>query len=63
MTTCPICNGTIEYKTKTVTHKYKNHTKEIEQTGNYCSSCNEFFLSPKDLKVTQKELSRLFIEN
>ncbi len=56
MTNCPICNGNIEYKAKTITYTYKDHTQEINQFGNYCTSCEESFLSHKDLKSTQKDI-------
>ena len=56
MTNCPLCNGTIENTTKTITYTYKENSKDIKQTGNYCSVCGESFLSPKDLKSTQKDI-------
>ena len=57
MTHCPICNGNIEFTTKKVTYTYKEHTRDIEQSGEYCISCGESFLSPKDLKSTQKDIA------
>lgn len=56
MKNCPICGGSVEYTTKTVTHTYKNHSRDIEQPGDYCTSCNEGFLTSKDLKVTREEI-------
>ncbi len=56
MTNCPICGGDIEYTTKKVTHTYKNHSRDIEQVGEYCTKCNEGFLSPKDLKSTKEDI-------
>ncbi len=48
--------GGIEYTTKKVTHTYKNHSRDIEQSGEYCTKCNEGFLSPKDLKSTKEDI-------
>lgn len=59
MTNCPICNGTLKHSIQPVTYKYKKNIQQINQVGNYCSSCNESFLSPKDLKTTQKEIFNL----
>ncbi|MDY0328429.1 MAG: type II toxin-antitoxin system MqsA family antitoxin [Arcobacteraceae bacterium] len=56
MINCPICNGNVEYTTKPIKYSYKNHTITINQLGNYCTQCNESFLSPKDLKATKKEI-------
>lgn len=56
MKNCPICNGSIEYTTKVISYKYKDHTKDISQSGEYCTNCEESFLSPKDLKNTQKNI-------
>lgn len=57
MTNCPICNGKIEYTSKMVTYKYKDHSEQINQSGEYCLECGESFLSPKDLKATKKEIA------
>lgn len=54
MKNCPICGGNVEHTTKTVTHTYKEYSRDIEQPGDYCTSCNEGFLSPKDLKATKE---------
>ena len=56
MKNCPICDGTIEYTSKVVSYTYKNNTKDIEQPREYCTLCNESFLSPKDLKATKEEI-------
>ncbi len=57
MTNCPICNGKIEHKSKMTTYTYKSHTIEVEQSGEYCSKCDEAFLSPKDLKSTKVQIA------
>lgn len=57
MTHCPICNGILEHTTKMVEYSYKNHTKKIEQIGDYCTVCSESFLCAKDLKHSQKSIS------
>lgn len=57
MTNCPICNGKIEYRSEMTTYTYKSHTIEVEQSGEYCSECEEAFLSPKDLKSTKLQIA------
>lgn len=57
MKSCPICDGMLKREDKTVVYSYKNHTKELIQSGDYCMECNEGFLSPKDLKVSQKAIA------
>ena len=57
MTNCPICNGKVEYKTQSITYTYKEHSIEVEQSGEYCLECKESFLSTKDLKSTKLEIS------
>jgi len=57
MKSCPICDGTLKREDKTVVYSYKDHTKEILQSGEYCTECKEGFLSPKDLKVSQKAIA------
>jgi YgiT-type zinc finger domain-containing protein len=56
MTYCPICNGNLEFTTKKVTYSYKKNTKDINQSGAYCTRCGESFLSVKDLKSTHKDI-------
>jgi HTH-type transcriptional regulator/antitoxin MqsA len=57
MTNCPICNGKIEYKSELTTYTYKDHSIEIEQSGEHCTKCEEAFLSPKDLKSTKLQIA------
>lgn len=57
MKKCPICDGVLDREDKVVVYSYKNHTKEIIQSGDYCIECKEGFLSPKDLKVSQKAIA------
>lgn len=57
MKKCPICDGILKREDKTVVYSYKNHTKEIMQSGDYCTECQEGFLSPKDLKASQKAIA------
>ncbi len=56
MTICPICNGNIEFTIKKVIYTYEEHIKEINQSAEYCVSCEESFLSAKDLESTQKKI-------
>ena len=57
MNTCPICDGVLKREDKVVTYSYKDHTREILQSGDYCTECNEGFLSSKDLKLSQKAIA------
>ncbi len=57
MTNCPLCSGKIARDTKMIEYKYKDHTREIEQSGDYCEVCGEGFLSPADLRQSKKELA------
>jgi len=57
MTNCPICNGKVECKTQLATYTYKEHSIEVEQSGEYCLECKEAFLSPQDLKSTKLEIA------
>ena len=57
MKICPICEGVIKREERSVRYKYKEHTRDIVQIGDYCTDCHEAFLSPKDLKASQKAIS------
>ena len=57
MKKCPICDGLLNREDKVVVYNYKDHTKELIQSGDYCMKCKEGFLSPKDLKVSQKSIA------
>jgi HTH-type transcriptional regulator/antitoxin MqsA len=57
MKVCPICDGEIKREERIITYRYKEYTKDILQVGDYCVECGEGFLSPKDLKASQKAIS------
>ena len=57
MTNCPICSGEIKQTSKPTTYTYKNHSIELNQSGEYCTQCDEAFLSAKDLKSTKLEIA------
>lgn len=57
MINCPICGGIVEYTTKLTTYTYKKHSININQSGEYCTICDEAFLSAKDLKSTKVEIA------
>ena len=57
MNTCPICDSVLKREDKVVTYTYKDHTREIVQSGEYCTECDEGFLSSKDLKLSQKAIA------
>jgi len=57
MKTCPICEGKLIREERTTHYTYKDKTQEILQSGDYCVECGEGFLSPKDLKDSQKQIA------
>ena len=57
MRNCPICGGVIQQTSKSTTYTYKNHSIELNQSGEYCTQCDEAFLSAKDLKSTKLEIA------
>jgi len=57
MKNCPICSGNIKHTSNPTIYTYKEHTIELNQNGSYCSSCDEVFLSPKDLKSNKLEIA------
>jgi len=57
MTTCPICNGTIVQQSKEVAYNYKSHNIKVIENTSSCKRCGESFLSPKELKINQLQLT------
>ena len=57
MNTCPVCDGVLKREDRAVSYKYKGHTGEILQSSDYCMECDEGFLSPQDLKLSQKAIA------
>jgi HTH-type transcriptional regulator/antitoxin MqsA len=54
---CPFCKkGVLERKTIKETYSYKGHRLEIEQSGEFCNSCDEGILNGTDLKATEKQI-------
>ena len=45
---CPNCGGTLSEETRRVQFTYKNRVLELDQSGQYCQSCGEGFLSPSE---------------
>ena len=57
MKTCPICNGTIAQQNKEVNYTYKEHNVTVVEKTPTCRQCGESFLSPKELKSNQLQLT------
>ena len=57
MTTCPICNGNILQQSKEVAYNYKSHDIKVIENTSSCERCGESFLSPKELKTNQLQLT------
>jgi len=57
MKICSVCSGKLIREERTTPYTYKEQTQEILQSGDYCVECGEGFLSPKDLKSSQKQIA------
>ena len=57
MKTCPICNGSIENQSKKIDYSYKGHQINLVEDASTCTRCGESFLSPKELKKNQLQLT------
>ena len=57
MKTCPICNGTVKQQNKKIDYNYKNHSINLEESSSTCTKCGESFLSQKELKSNQLQLT------
>ena len=57
MKTCSICEGKLIREERTTYYTYKDKTQEIQQQGDYCLECGEGFLSPSDLRASQKQIA------
>lgn len=47
---CPVCGSDLVKDTRKVQFNYKGHSIELEQSGQFCQSCGEGFLTPKESK-------------
>ncbi|WP_353570047.1 type II toxin-antitoxin system MqsA family antitoxin [Candidatus Albibeggiatoa sp. nov. BB20] len=57
MKKCPFCKiGYLERKTMIETYHYREQKLEIEQSGEFCNSCEEGILDANDLKSTDKAI-------
>lgn len=55
---CPFCGEqAMAHMVRPMIYSYKGKKIELEQPGNYCQSCDESILQPKDLKATRAELA------
>jgi HTH-type transcriptional regulator/antitoxin MqsA len=57
MNICPVCGSSVVRETQSVTYTYRDQSFEVAQPGDYCPACGEAYLSPKDLKATQKSIA------
>ena len=57
MKICSVCSGKLIREERTTDYTYKDKTHEILQSADYCVACGEGFLSPKDLKASQKQIA------
>lgn len=56
LTQCPLCGGTLVSQVKKVPFTYKGKTLELEQTGWFCQSCHEGFLTPEESRRSDPAL-------
>lgn len=57
MSICPFCGqDSMQRETRKIEYEYKGETTLLDQPGEYCSSCDEGLLDPKDLKANRMEL-------
>jgi HTH-type transcriptional regulator/antitoxin MqsA len=54
---CPVCGGTLVVESRNVRISYKGESTDIEQPGEYCTLCDEGFLSPNDITSTRKSIT------
>jgi len=57
MKRCSVCDGELKREERMTLYTYKNKSQNILQSGDYCVECGEGFLSPKDLKASQKQIA------
>jgi HTH-type transcriptional regulator/antitoxin MqsA len=57
MTNCPLCNGLLERTVIATSYPYKGVSIVIDQPQDFCSACDEGFLSHTDIQATKKELA------
>jgi HTH-type transcriptional regulator/antitoxin MqsA len=48
LTSCPVCGGPLGAQVQKVPFTYKGQTIELDQSGQFCASCQEAFLSPSE---------------
>lgn len=59
---CVFCGkGVMRRKIKKVEYEYRGIIKQIDQSGMYCSFCNESILEAKDLEFNKFELMSMKI--
>ena len=56
LTACPLCTGDLIQQTRKVSFSYKGQTIELDQTGQYCSRCEEGFLTPEESRQNDRSL-------
>ncbi|MEZ9475789.1 type II toxin-antitoxin system MqsA family antitoxin [Vibrio splendidus] len=60
---CPVCGqGTLSRTIKQVEFTYKEHSKIIPQSGEYCDCCGEGILDSRDLKSNKLEIREFHSE-
>ena len=57
MKICSICEGKLIKEERYTQYIYKDQTQDILQSCDYCVECGEGFLTPSDLKASQKQIA------
>lgn len=53
---CPVCGSDLVQDTRKARFEYKGHSIELNQSGQFCQSCGEGFLSPEESKANDLAL-------
>lgn len=57
MKVCPVCSAKLIREERAIDYIYKDKKTKILQSADYCTKCTEGFLTPEDLKASQKEIA------
>jgi len=54
---CPLCNGSLQYGTRTESFNYKDKIFTVDMNGEYCSECDESFYNIDDAKKNERNIA------
>jgi len=53
---CPVCGGPLVAQVQKVPFTYKGKTLELDQSGQFCQTCQEGFLTPSESRLNDSAL-------